>query len=306
MDSRRIGAVYGALVCDALGGQVEFIRKMPLPDETVDEACLMRGGGFLKLSPGQITDDGELTICLARAIAKDKDAARYYAKWLRSNPIDVGNACRTAFSVGGVRNPTNDQMMIHTNGFVGLHENQSNGALMRATPIAAFFYEELDAVVAAYARDDALLSHPSSVCQDANAAYCVAIANLIRGRTATEAFEAAVAVVRDETVLSWLHHAKTKKTTTEIVATMAPANIGWARWGFTLAFYCMLHETPFEDALRDTIRHGGDTDTNAAIVGGMMGALWGQSAIPRQWLKPVLECTTRPGWLRPASLAKLM
>jgi len=303
MDYAR-GAVYGALVGDAFGGQVEFIRKMPLPEETVDEACLMRGGGALRLAPGQITDDGELTICLARALSKGKDAARYYAKWLRSNPIDIGNACRMAFGIR--KNPTNEQMMVHTNSFVGLRENQSNGALMRATPIAAFFYEEPDVVVAAMARDDALLSHPSPVCQDANAAYCVAIAYLIRGRSPQEAFSAAEAVVTNETVRSWLADAKNQKTTADIVVDMERNNIGWARWGFTLAFYNLMHNTCYSDALRDTIRHGGDTDTNAAIVGGMMGALFGCRAIPHEWLKPVLECETRPKWLRPATLAKML
>ncbi len=46
--------------------------------------------------------------------------------------------------------------------------------------------------------------------------------------------------------------------------------------------------SPFEAALRDTLSRGGDVDTNAAIVGGMMGALHGASGIPASMQNPVL------------------
>lgn len=50
----------------------------------------------------------------------------------------------------------------------------------------------------------------------------------------------------------------------------------------------------------------GDTDTNAAIVGGMLGALWGAAAIPGWMTEPVLAYEGRPdqggGFPRPAEL----
>ena len=32
---------------------------------------------------------------------------------------------------------------------------------------------------------------------------------------------------------------------------------------------------------------GGDTDTNAAIVGGLLGARWGINKIPKKWIESV-------------------
>ncbi len=64
---------------------------------------------------------------------------------------------------------------------------------------------------------------------------------------------------------------------------------GWARWGLTLAFHHLRRGTPFEDSIRLTLCRGGDTDTNAAIVGGMAGAMHGAAAIPGYMLTPVLR-----------------
>ena len=48
-------------------------------------------------------------------------------------------------------------------------------------------------------------------------------------------------------------------------------------------------KSSFEDALEDILLKGGDADTNAAIVGGMMGALHGAAGIPDTLKAPVLR-----------------
>ena len=67
---------------------------------------------------------------------------------------------------------------------------------------------------------------------------------------------------------------------------------GHVRWGFVLAFYFLRHpEISYEEAIKITLLKGGDTDTNAAIVGGLVGAYHN---IPEYMLQPVLDfdCTT--------------
>jgi ADP-ribosyl-[dinitrogen reductase] hydrolase len=63
--------------------------------------------------------------------------------------------------------------------------------------------------------------------------------------------------------------------------------IGWTKHAFVLSFYWLLildeeDQKCYHKAVRRTIQCGGDTDTNAAIVGGMVGALVGISAIPEE------------------------
>jgi hypothetical protein len=56
---------------------------------------------------------------------------------------------------------------------------------------------------------------------------------------------------------------------------------------------------------------GGDTDTNAAIVGGLSGALWGAAALPSDMTEPVLQFgqgsvgRKRPSFLHPDQLPQL-
>ena len=75
------------------------------------------------------------------------------------------------------------------------------------------------------------------------------------------------------------------------------------RIAFTHAFHHLLVGTGYEEALRQVLSGGGDTDTNACIAGGLIGARCGVHAIPSQMVQAVLECDTqrgrhRPGWLR--------
>jgi hypothetical protein len=56
--------------------------------------------------------------------------------------------------------------------------------------------------------------------------------------------------------------------------------MGWLRHALQLAFYHLRRRSAFQPGLRHTLLCGGDTDTNAAIVCGLLGALHGAAAIP--------------------------
>jgi ADP-ribosylglycohydrolase len=65
---------------------------------------------------------------------------------------------------------------------------------------------------------------------------------------------------------------------------------GWVLIAFQNAFHHLAVGTPIEDALIETVAEGGDTDTNAAICGALLGAAQGRSAIPVRWCMAVLAC----------------
>lgn len=55
------------------------------------------------------------------------------------------------------------------------------------------------------------------------------------------------------------------------------------RHGFTMAFYFLLRigkDCNYSAALRTTIMQGGEAGSNACIVGAMIGAALGESAVP--------------------------
>jgi ADP-ribosyl-[dinitrogen reductase] hydrolase len=146
------------------------------------------------------------------------------------------------------------------------------------------------------ARGDARLSHPNPSCLHANAAYVVAVRHLVLNtgdsRGASRAASAALNDEGAEEARSWLGEAET--------GSRPPyhPNAGFVRIAFTHAFRHLKAETPYVEALRETLT-GGDTDTNACIVGGLLGALHGEDGIPQPMRAAVLTCDTALGRPRP-------
>ena len=64
---------------------------------------------------------------------------------------------------------------------------------------------------------------------------------------------------------------------------------------FHNALYQLLHAENLEEGVVDTVMRGGDTDTNAAICGALLGAVYGRDAIPKQWFQSVLTCRPMAG-----------
>lgn len=112
---------------------------------------------------------------------------------------------------------------------------------------------------------EARLTHPTQECQDANACYSIALAHLIQNPGDAEgALEVAGGWVQQAAcpaVQQWWREAAEAQT-----APPCWEQGGWVRWAFVLAFMHLRLRTGFEEAIRQTLRQGGDTDTNAGGV----------------------------------------
>jgi ADP-ribosyl-[dinitrogen reductase] hydrolase len=71
------------------------------------------------------------------------------------------------------------------------------------------------------------------------------------------------------------------------------------KYGFVHAFRYLSLGSPYVGAVAETLLGGGDTDTNACIVGGLSGALHGEAGIPGALVEAVMNCDTAKGWPRP-------
>ncbi len=58
---------------------------------------------------------------------------------------------------------------------------------------------------------------------------------------------------------------------------------------FRNALWQLLNAPDLEVGVVDTVMRGGDTDTNAAICGALLGAVYGLDAVPAQWLDCILN-----------------
>jgi ADP-ribosylglycohydrolase/fructose-1,6-bisphosphatase/inositol monophosphatase family enzyme len=284
-DARRLaraqGCLLGQLAGDNLGALLEFAAEASIRGSHPGGGPrLLEDGGVWNILAGQPTDDSEMALALARSIVAregfEREAALdAYRGWLRSSPFDVGG------TVGaGLRDRPNPG-------------SQANGSVMRAAPLGVYAHALAPTLVAELARQDSSLTHPHPACSDAAAAFVVALAHAIReGDGPESAWGAAV---------EWAADADAARLVVEALETARHAapvcdgeSQGWVRVALQNAFYELLHAPSLEEGVVATVRRGGDTDTNAAIAGALLGAVHGREAVPLQWRSMVLSCRPLP------------
>lgn len=54
-----------------------------------------------------------------------------------------------------------------------------------------------------------------------------------------------------------------------------------------MSLYCALVAQDFKHGVKLAVNHDGDSDSTGAIAGNLLGALYGESAIPAKWLQPL-------------------
>lgn len=274
--ARAQGAMLGLIAGDSLGALVEFSTAEEVRRAYPEGPRRLVDGGRWNLLAGQPTDDGEMALALARSIVdgggyEAARAMKAYRDWLASSPFDIGNTIRAALE----RQPDG--------------ASQANGSLMRAGPLGVLAHRMSPAEAAALGRLDSALTHPHPVCGDAVAAFVVAVAHAIaHGDGGQAAHEAARAWAREAGAEPAVREALDAAVTG--VPKCDGAKKGWVLLALQNAFYEVLHARTVEEGLARTILRGGDTDTNAAIAGALLGAVHGREGLPRQWRSMVLSC----------------
>jgi ADP-ribosylglycohydrolase len=166
--------------------------------------------------------------------------------------------------------------------------------MMRISPLGIFGARHDLADVAAWAQQDAALTHPNPVCRQANALFAMAIADAVRS--------ARSAVEVHHRIAEWAKQNEVDAALLDVIrmsASFPPAeNVrqrGWVLIAFHNALWQLLHGPTLEEAVVDTVMRGGDTDTNAAICGALLGAVHGREAIPDSWTDCLRNCRPLAG-----------
>ena len=274
LDKKIAAAWAGLMVGDALGAPAEFcyhediMGRYPYGlQEMVPGFCICTDRQV-----GVVTDDTQMAYCLHMALQDahgwSAEAARKrYLEWLATDPPDIGEATYDALT----GNP-ND-------------ESQGNGALMRVLPIALWAASHPDFDWQTAAREDAAITHPNPVCGDANVVFVHALLVAMQPRAKAKdiycsTLEFAIRNNLSPSVINAVAHCSERPD-------YDGEHIGWVLVALRSAFYQLQRADSFYDALVDIVSAGGDTDTNAAIAGALLGAWKGLNHIPRNWLAAV-------------------
>jgi ADP-ribosylglycohydrolase len=274
---RAQGCLVGQLAGDSLGGLVEFSNPESITAIYPEGVREMQDGGTWNLLAGQPTDDSEMALALARTLVSERafnvsSVMESYRRWLRSNPFDFGNTI-----VCGLTGSANK-------------DSQANGALMRLSPLGIFCAGMQDVkTIREMVQSDVELTHPNPVCVDIGFLYVRAISHAISHQVSGEALyelidQWAHDLDLDSTVVQWTEQARVNKPDTYVFQQ------GWVKIAYQNALYHLLHSSSVEDSLVATIAEGGDTDTNAAICGALLGAVYGRHSMPDSWVSALQSC----------------
>ena len=281
MLDRAQGCLLGQFAGDALGSLVEFMPPELIRREFPEGVREMRNGGTWNTIAGQLTDDSEMALMLAGALIEqgayvEAAVRKAYVDWLESEPFDYGQTV-----LAGLRGRPN-------------HTSQANGALMRISPLGIFGAMRNSNEVATWARADALLTHPHPVCVEANALFARALATAIREANQPKALYEMIRYWADEASVP-----AALSVAIEAAAQNPPPDYihqqGWVLIAFQNALWQLLHAPGVEEGVVDTIMRGGDTDTNAAICGALLGAVHGRQSMPTAWTETLLHCRPAAG-----------
>jgi len=213
----------------------------------------------------------------------DEKVAEAYGRWYGSHPFDIGGTTRMALSAAH-RSQKDKAAAAQDN---ANRDSQSNGSLMRISPIGVW---ARDPKIAAHAAErDSKLSHPNQACVTACASFAAAIAKGIKTGD-RDAMLRTAELFTDSPPDSLMH-----EVLAAALAGSKPSGVdgpeqGWVAIAYQNAFYHLARGSAFEDALVETVGLGGDTDTNAAVAGALLGSLYGIGPIPQRWILPVLSC----------------
>ncbi len=279
-DDRARGVLLGLAVGNLLG----------LPVEGANRASIARAHphGLREIDPREaarpMDDDLAQAVELGEALADDPDPIQGLAErlvsWRASNGRGIGIMTSTVIDYLelGLGAPGAARAFWHER---GEPQTQPNGALMRCAPVALRYAREPEALIERTAASCAV-THYAAGAQWSCILVNIAIAMLLRGRSPQ----------RDELVLA----ATQDGAPAELIAwTLAiPDAIesrideerlsGHTYLCMQAALWCIDADDDLEAALIRIVNAGGDTDTNAAVAGAVLGARYGASAIPERWL----------------------
>ena len=311
-----LNGIMGVIVGDALGLPAQFkdrsvFKKNPVTD--------MEGYGTFGLPAGSWSDDGSLTmatfVSLNEKHAIDcEDIMGRFVEWLYEGKytpfgeaFDEGLTCTRA--IGNFWNGDS----VETCGMRGEFAN-GNGALMRILPVCLLAYEKENA--GEWTKDEAIaaihkvsaLTHNHLRSQMACGIYYFLMENILDGEgdlleRMQKGMDMAAAYYGESVeALGQLEHFQ-RLFYMEEFRNVAEEHIksgGYVIDSIEAAVWCLLNTDNFRECLLKAVNLGDDTDTTAAIAGGLAGVFYGYESMPEEWL----EKMQRRGWIEEMCVTK--
>ena len=291
--------IFGMAIADAVGVPAEFKSREELRHKPITD---MLGGGAHNQAAGTWSDDTSMALCLAFSLAERggidaDDIMKRFCDWHNRGAYSPHGEC---FDIGMTiakalvryENGTPAQEC----GGAGVRDN-GNGSLMRILPllynlIAQYgnsFYKNEEAMCCIDLISS--LTHRHLISLAACGIYLCIAARLLLGDDILDAVQRGI-----DAALGWytahngyetgldcwsrIRDVKAFKTLPE----NAIRSSGYVVDTLEAALWCLLNTEDYHSCILKAVNLGSDTDTVAAVVGGLAGIHYGLSSIPTAWL----------------------
>ena len=253
------------------------------PDKAIGALLGLAVGEALGAPGGQGTPATDLTVRLATSLIElggyDPDRALgAYVDWYRTDPPGMSDHMRQVLgSVDGGTDAYRATSAVHFEGEV----TSGNGAVMRTTPIGIAFAGRDDPL------RDATLADAALTHFDPLAGKVALLHNQVVSWVLTGGPQLAFDQLKDP---EWLDDRvedvviPATSGVLKFAVTLAKSEPGSALASIAIALAAFFNADDFEKGLVWAVNLGGDTDTNGAVTGALLGARLGAAAIPQRWL----------------------
>lgn len=274
--SKIYDAIIGLVVGDALGVPYEFRERGTF------KASDMVGYGTYNQPPGTWSDDSSMTLATMQSIVDFneinlRDIMRNFQYWLyyglytpHGEPFDVGNTTHIA-----IQRYTNSNCTLYECGGNDIMDN-GNGALMRILPLA-FKKCDSDTIDKVSA-----LTHAHEISKTACKLYVKIARHLLDDKPIDE-----ILFWDDVFVNEYSNIKNLKELTRDEIRSS-----GYVVDTLEAALWCLLHSNSYKECVLKAVNLGSDTDTIAAVVGGLAGIIYGvggKKGIPKKWIKQIVK-----------------
>lgn len=284
--SRARGAMLGLVAGNQLGvptehlGSPEAIRKA-FPNGLHDLAPPPKNSPY--------DDDAAMTLLLGESLLACKefdaaDVARRWVKWMKVDGRGIGVTTKRAltlidrgkepFEAGRLANQENPG------------RSAGNGSVMRCLPVALRYHDEIDRLIRV-STQQAAITHADERCTWGAAAVNLAVGELLHGNiyfideVLHKIGDRAPRALRDAI------HRVPRESESDLPIAIA-GEAGYVVHCVEIAFWFVTHDRTLEEALIYLAQAGGDTDTNSAVAGALLGARYGETALPPRWLAQIV------------------
>ena len=230
-------------------------------------------------------DDAAMTLLLGESLLASKgfdaaDVGRRWAKWMKVDGRGIGITTKRALTlIERGKEPFEAGRLVYQE---NPRRSAGNGSVMRCLPVALRFHEDVDRLIRA-STQQAAITHADERCTWGAAAVNLAARELLHGNiyfvdeVLHRIGDRAPRALRDA-----IHRVPRESESDLPIAVAGEA--GYVVHCIEIAFWFATHDRSLEEALIYLAQAGGDTDTNAAVAGALLGARYGETALPPRWI----------------------